>query len=230
MDYEQKLEDFYKKLDLEGQTIVDVGAHTGRHTLPLARLAGVAGVVYAFEPIPQIRLNLSENIISNELNNVVIFPFALSNKRGVSDFIYVPNLPEESGLKERKIYNGKPTGVRVLKVSIIKLDDLITSKNKIGFIKIDVEGGELDVIQGAKSTLIKSRPIVTFECGASSFLGYHNSPEKIFHLFIKMDYSIYSILGNEIIDEETFVEACHAQIYWDYIALPSEKKWAANLI
>ena len=55
MDFEAKLEAFYNQLDLDGTTIIDIGAHIGRHAIPLAKKIGPAGLLYAFEPIPLIR-------------------------------------------------------------------------------------------------------------------------------------------------------------------------------
>ena len=109
MDFEAKLEAFYNQLDLDGTTIIDIGAHIGRHAIPLAKKIGPAGLLYAFAPIPLIRNRLNENIYSSGLNNVVVLPFALSTKREMADVTYVPNPPEESALKERRIYNDIPS-------------------------------------------------------------------------------------------------------------------------
>jgi FkbM family methyltransferase len=230
MDFESKLEHFYSKLDLENTSVVDVGANLGRHTIPLAKKVGEAGVLFAFEPIPVIRNHLNENIASNMLNNVVVYPFALSTKRGISEFNYIPNLPEESGLKKRHRYNAVPSEFRIIKVGVFRLDDLIPSASQVSFIKIDVEGGELDVLLGAVVLLKTSRPIVAFECGAGSFLGYHETPEVIFDMFSSLQYLVFSITGELIKDATAFHDASYAQNFWDYIALPIEKKELARYL
>lgn len=230
MDFEAKLEVFYKQLDLNGTTVIDIGAHVGRHAIPLAHKVGVRGLVYAFEPIPVIRSRLCENLIACGLNNVAVYPFALSSERGVSDFNYIPNLPEESGLKKRHIYNAVPSEFQKIKVGVFRLDDLIPLKNTISFVKIDVEGGELDVLRGAKELLESSRPIVAFECGASSFKGYHETPDEIFNIFSNLGYQIFSIIGQQISDVACFSEATHAQTAWDYIAFPRGKEKLSKLL
>ncbi|MEM7197982.1 MAG: hypothetical protein AAF352_06405, partial [Pseudomonadota bacterium] len=53
--FEDFLEEFYTKLDLKGKTVIDIGAHAGRHAIPLAQLVGVEGIVLAFEPVPAVR-------------------------------------------------------------------------------------------------------------------------------------------------------------------------------
>lgn len=230
MDFEAMLEEFYNQLDLDGTTVIDIGANIGRHAIPLAKKVGVRGVVHAFEPIPLIRSHLSENLFLAELNNVVVYPFALANESGVADFNYIPNLPEESGLKKRHIYNAVPSEYKLIKVGVFRLDDLIPLKNKISFIKIDVEGGELDVLRGATGLLESSRPIVAFECGAASFLGYHETPEEIFNLFSSLGYQVYSITGEHMTGALAFNKASHAQNFWDYIALPRGLEGLAGLL
>jgi len=230
MDFEAKLEAFYNQLDLDGTTIIDIGAHIGRHAIPLAKKIGPAGLLYAFEPIPLIRNRLNENIYASGLNNVVVLPFALSTKREVADFTYVPNLPEESGLKERRIYNDIPSEFQKIKVGVFQLDDLIPLGSKVSFLKIDVEGGELDVFLGASNLLESSRPIVAFECGAASFLGYHEAPDRIFDIFDALGYQIFAITGERILTKEIFSKATYAQNFWDYIAFPFGKEELAGLL
>ena len=230
MDFEAKLEAFYNQLDLDGTTIIDIGAHIGRHAIPLAKKIGPAGLLYAFEPIPLIRNRLNENIYVSGLNNVVVLPFALSTKREVADFTYIPNLPEESGLKERRIYNDVPSEFQKIKVGVFQLDDLIPLGSKVSFLKIDVEGGELDVFLGAGKLLASSRPIVAFECGAASFLGYHEAPDRIFNIFHALGYQIFAITGGRMLTKEVFSKSSYAQNFWDYIAFPFGKEHLAKCL
>lgn len=220
MDFEAKLEAFYNELDLSGTTVIDIGANIGRHAIPLAKKIGPTGLLCAFEPIPVIRGILNEKLLAAELNNVAVYPFALSSERTVADFNYIPNLPEESGLKKRHVYNAVPSEFQKIKVGVFKLDDLMPLETKATFIKIDVEGGELDVLQGAPRLLTSSQPIVAFECGAASFLGYHKTPGEIFNIFDAMHYQVFSIIGQRMMDVESFIAASYAQNCWDYIALP----------
>lgn len=221
MNFETMLEMFYRQLNLNGAEVVDIGAHSGRHAVPLSNLIGMDGICYAFEPIPSIRKTLCENLSLNGLNNTVVYPFALSSSTKRANFNFIPNLPEESGLQKRHIYNAVPEGIQEIPVKVTTLDDILISREKISFIKIDVEGGELDVLRGAKRLMLKSRPIVAFECGAASFLGYHKTPDEIFQIFDSMGFKIYSITGDYIPNVESFARATTSQNYWDYIALPS---------
>jgi FkbM family methyltransferase len=222
MDFEALLEAFYRELELSKKTVIDVGAHVGRHALPLAAKVGKEGIVHAFEPIPTIRSQLVANALAAGANNIIVYPFALSEVNGLADFQFIPNLPEESGLKARHIYNAVPDPVQLIPVQQHCLDDLLPEAS-VAFMKIDIEGGELDMLKGSRHLLRRARPIVAFECGAASFLGYHDHPQDLFQLFTDADYAVFSIHGDRIASPESFREKTFAQNYWDYIASPSEK-------
>jgi FkbM family methyltransferase len=228
MDFEKKLENFYKNINLVGKVVIDIGAHSGRHAIPLSNLIGCSGVLFAFEPIPEIRKILYENIFINNSNNIVVYPFALSAESGFFEFNYIPNIPEESGLKKRHFYNATPSEFRKINVNVKKLDDLGFSDFDVGFIKIDVEGAELDVLRGSINLLKKSMPIVAFECGAGSFLGYHSQPEELWNIFNNLNYFIYSINGDLITTAKEFSRVSYEQKYWDFIALPPDGKYLSE--
>ena len=222
MDYEACLEAFYRQLPLDGASVIDVGAHVGRHAIPLAQLVGREGTVHAFEPIPYIRDLLIQNLNSAGIGNVILYPFALTSEPAPIQFHYVPNLAGQSGIKARHSYDQPPAEPELLDLYARRLDDVIPNAN-VDFIKIDIEGGELDMLKGAVRILQTARPLVSFECGAAAFLGYHDRPQEIFSLFHGRGYAVYSILGARVPDEKAFIEASYAQNFWDYVAFPYEK-------
>lgn len=224
MNYEDQLERFYCQLDLRGATVVDVGANVGRHTLPLSHQVGVEGLVHAFEPVPSLRRDLNARLTEASVNNVVVYPFALASSRCVAEFNFIPNLPEESGLKQRHVYNGVPDEFVKFQVGVFTLDELIGSNQATRFVKIDVEGGELDVLGGATSLLRIARPIVAFECGAGSYLGYHDRPDRIFDIFHSGGYEIHSLTGLHMHSVQAFAQATVEQKFWDYVAFPMESR------
>jgi FkbM family methyltransferase len=222
MDFEAKLENFYRQLPLESATVIDIGAHVGRHAIPLAKLVGLSGVVHAFEPIPVIRSKLVANALAAEVNNIVIYPFALSDTDAMARFHYKPNLPEESGLKDRHIYNVEPGPTQLIDLQSHRIDTLFQS-TEAAFVKVDIEGGELDMFRGSVKFLRHARPIVAFECGSASFLGYHDRPQELYQLFADIGFVVYSILGGKIESADTFKQASFDQNFWDYVAFPVEK-------
>jgi FkbM family methyltransferase len=230
MDFEAKLQAFYSQLPLHGATVIDVGAHVGRHAVPLANLVGMEGACYAFEPIPSVRQMLVININQSGLNNTIILPFALGESNRIAEFNFIPNLPEESGLKKRHIYNAVPSEFQLITVQVRRLDDVVPILANVKFIKMDVEGGELDVLRGSTRILDESRPIVAFECGAAGYLGYGSNPDEIFEIFSSRSYSVYSITGIRIASVEEFRHETTTQRFWDYIAFPENGTELAQLL
>ena len=93
---------------------------------------------------------------TNNLKNVNIFQIAISNYNGMQNF-YLNKNGDTSSL----MFN--PNSERAIKVTTSTLDKEVSNLNRIDLIKIDVEGFELEVLQGSQNILKKTRPIVYFE-------------------------------------------------------------------
>ncbi|MEM7198164.1 MAG: FkbM family methyltransferase, partial [Pseudomonadota bacterium] len=181
-------------------------------------------------PVPAVRHGLHEKLVQSGCNNVVVLPFALSDRTERGEFNFIPNLPEEGGLKRRHRYNAEPEAFIPVEVAVKRLDDMVPVGADIVFIKIDVEGAELAVLEGAQGILQKNRPVVAFECGAGSFLGYHDRPEDIWKLFDQLDYRIISITGEMMHTAEKFRKESHVQKFWDYIAIHKRDEQATKYL
>lgn len=99
-DYEAILEKSYRRLIKKGDTVIDIGAHGGRHTAPFAELVGEKGRVVAFEPLPEKAAILRSRF--SQLGQVSVREVALGDKSGQFEYNRVENAPEESGLKQRE--------------------------------------------------------------------------------------------------------------------------------
>lgn len=172
VDYEGRLEGIYSKIIKPGEWVVDIGAHAGRHLNSFIGLVGAEGGVLGFEPLPDKFEFLKSNFIGK---NISLFNIALSKKQILSDYIVNDSSPEESGLK-RRIYNTKgPQQTREIKVKVDKLDNYLSIiKGKIKFIKIDIEGGELDCLAGAQEVIKLHRQVISVEYGFSSYSVYEH--------------------------------------------------------
>ena len=222
LNYEDLLEKFYTNIIKENDLVIDIGAHSGRHTKPMASLVGPSGMVMAFEPNPSARQWLQGNLKNEVKNNIVsIFPYALSDKSQKMQFVIANDRPEESGLKKR-VYNG-PTTTSTIEVEVVTLDSLMDNfSSPVKFIKLDVEGAEFDALKGAHDVLETYKPIIAFEFGESSYKSYNVQPAELYDYLQVLGYRIYSILG-EILDKDAFVQASRVQKYWDYIACPEHR-------
>jgi FkbM family methyltransferase len=143
-----------------GDVVYDVGANAGWHTLRLAHLVGPEGVVHSFEPTPRDQSLLALNLVVNGISTVVIEPVALSDVEGT-----VPFATFTSPGVNRIAGTDLPADAMVIDVEATMLDTFVFDRghDPPTFIKIDVEGGELSVLQGARRVIVEHRPIVVAE-------------------------------------------------------------------
>jgi len=219
MSFEGLLQKFYSKVIKPGDVVIDIGAHTGRHTLPFSYFVGAHGRVVAIEANPEAIRNLESQVCKFNIQNTEIFSLALSNEeKDLVDFYIAVNAPEESGLIPRKIFSEKDIELRRERVQATTLDKLDVGGN-ISFIKIDVEGAEFSVLQGAQETILSSRPIIAFEFGENSYDSYDVDPDEVYRYLEIIEYSVFSIHG-ELLDMGSFSKSSRIQQIWDYIACP----------
>lgn len=224
-DYERMLERFYCQVLQNGDIAVDVGAHIGRHTFPMASSIGTRGLVYAFEPLPVQFKKLSDGIQGNIDGNIKLFNHALADITGELTFVEVPDFPEYSGFKER-IYHDQSIRRMHVNVEVKRLDDVLYDLTSLKFMKLDAEGAELMILRGAENLIRRLRPYVSFELGDAALVNYDYSSADVFEYFSGMGYSIYSIFG-VLLSKDDFVTSSRLQNFWDYVAIPAELTWPA---
>ena len=148
-------------------TVLDVGANIGLSTILLAR---AAQRVMAFEPSPANLGFLRRNLASNGITNVEIVAAAVSDQRRTLRFHVA-----QFGAGSHVVAGGHVQGgsIPAIDVPAITLDD--TAPPDVGFIKIDTEGHEPDVLAGARALLARDRPLIYTEINAwclSAFAGH----------------------------------------------------------
>ena len=199
---------------------IDVGCHKGE-ILDLILHEAPNGQHFGFEPIPDLYHALNNKF--KPTPNCHIHEVALSNKKGQATFNFVISNPSYSGLKKRAYdkSNEKDTEITV---ATELLDNIIPQDMKIDLVKIDVEGGELLVLEGAKKTLARHQPYVIFEHGLGASEFYDSSPEKIFKYFTEVGLKISnlsSFLKNQKpFNEEEFKDQFYNKINYYFIAHP----------
>ncbi|HEY8937844.1 MAG TPA: FkbM family methyltransferase [Cyclobacteriaceae bacterium] len=141
--------------------VFDIGANVGYLTLNFARTCS-HGHVYSFEPDTQNREALLTNIKLNTFQNINTYKVALGSQRGkASLYKYYPGNPGTN-----RILNEKPiTKHTVEEVNVITLDNFVDEEkiSKVDLIKVDVEGFEKFVIEGARKVISKWKPVLFVE-------------------------------------------------------------------
>ncbi len=143
------------RLARPGTTAIDAGANVGMFTIPLAHAVGPSGRVLAFEPAPPTAARLRANARLNALENVTVVEVALGRAAGEGTL----------ELASDAAYNTLGTGASGVPVTIACLDDVWEEHGRpeVSVLKADVEGGELELLEGAASMLRACRPAVLVE-------------------------------------------------------------------
>lgn len=223
-DFESIIQATYESVLVDGDIAIDVGAYEGRHTIPMAKKVFPHGRVFAFEPLPICRAALISHLIKRcpELREIItIYSYALSDYEGEADFVVAIDALGYSGLKER-VYDTS-TRLKTIRITVKRIDSLLSDLSSLKYIKIDAEGGELHILRGAIECIQKFRPLVTFEFGENSSGQYNITSKEMAEFWVKNEYVVHDIKGNYL-SVNDFVQSANLQNVWDYIAIPSENR------
>lgn len=142
----------------EGSVYIDVGANIGLHSLYAAQKVGEGGKVLSFEPNKKLYKLLKANMETNGfLNRTELYNSAVSDHNGTEKFyIYDEHASMSGFMKEHSDFEAD---CFVQDTRVIKLDDVCDQK--VDLIKIDVEGFEYDVLNGARKLIEKNKDNIT---------------------------------------------------------------------
>lgn len=196
----------------ENPILFDVGANKGDYTKDLLNYFPISEI-HAFEPIPNtFNLLHSISLPKGKLNNL-----GLGAKKEKVKMFYYPDAPTFSSLKEvtNNIYQFEEC-----EVEITTIDDYCIENNiqRIDFLKIDVEGFEMAVLEGAKKYLANNKiSAIQFEFGSNQVISRNFF--KDFYDLLNPNFSIFRIL-NDGFEEITTYESKHEIFrYSNYFAL-----------
>ncbi|HUQ90188.1 MAG TPA: FkbM family methyltransferase [Bryobacteraceae bacterium] len=161
--HEERIRNLATRFVRPGDCVYDIGGNIGLHAVLFERLAGDKGEVHVFEPIPDLFAALSFTFRGSR---VKVHNLALSNANGIVD-LYIP---EDHSMSSMGNWRNSD---RCIQCPTERLD-AVSGLRAPDFIKIDVEGAEPLVIQGAMDTIRKSMPVIVFEelRAATEVLGY----------------------------------------------------------
>lgn len=174
----------YLKPDM---VFVDIGANQGEYTLFAAKRLP-SGTVLAFEPLPSMRATLEENVSMNGFRNIVIFPLGLSSKEETLTIHEIADAHE--GLAT--LFPGDRSSTSATEVLLKRLDDVV-DPDRVDFVKIDIEGGELRALEGCRRILRKHKPAFLVEINATTYRAAGYSPVDVFNFFDGEGYSSFEI-------------------------------------
>ena len=144
-----------------GDVFYDIGANIGFFTVIGARLVGERGQVFTFEPVPENALAARQNAERNNFAQVTVIQKAVSTRSGEGQLL----LTRHPGGASLHTDAPTPDATGLTTVTLVSIDDFIFQEGNPppAVVKIDVEGAELDVLQGMTKTLTAVRPLVFYE-------------------------------------------------------------------
>jgi FkbM family methyltransferase len=179
------------KLIEHGMCVVDVGANAGVFTLMASKLVGSEGSVHAFEPSPRDRDRLLANISANAISNVKVNAAALG--RGPGKAVLSVSAADHPGHNTVGgfAYSDDVRAYSV-EVEVTSLDDFAQANQltRLDLLKIDVEGSETAVLQGARESLRKFRPVIVAEASEESLRQLGTSVSELLQLLRASDYEV----------------------------------------
>jgi FkbM family methyltransferase len=151
--------DLLAKLISADENVLEVGANIGGHSVFIARDVCASGTLYAFEPRRILFQMLCANLSINNLENVRCFQLAVGERAEVffEGSLNTTRLCNAGAFTLKEIAGNKE------KIQVIKLDDMMDDFMTLSLIKADIEGYELDLLNGAPRLIKRDRPILYIE-------------------------------------------------------------------
>jgi len=188
-----KQAEIMKKFVKKGDVVMDIGANIGIYSLLLAKIVGNKGKVYSFEPDPKNFKILKKNIGINKYKNIIPIKKAISNKTGKTKLFIA-----EFNKGDHRIYPSDEKR-KFIEIETISLNDYSkNNKDKIKFIKMDIQGAEVLAFEGGNSFFKKQKPVILQEFWPVGI----KSSGKDYKKFLKFIYSNYDIYSEREIKEK----------------------------
>lgn len=187
-EYEPAEAEFLRRFVHPGDVVIDAGGQIGYHTLLLSRLVGAAGKVYSFEPSPHNFDRLLRNLSLNQVSNVQAERCGLADRSGTAQVIQSRANTGSTHLRE-----AGPADASEPCSPVVALDHYLALQppRRISFVKIDVEGFELKLLQGAGQLLERCQPAMLLELNPESLARVGHRAEQIVALLADYRYDLY---------------------------------------
>jgi FkbM family methyltransferase len=184
-----------------GMTVVDVGANVGLYTLFMAGLVGPGGRVFAFEPDPDLAALLRDNCAANGASNVEAHPAALGS---TAARLTLHRLTLNSG-ENHLGSQGRTPFRRPVEVEVAAFDSLLPGVRP-DFVKVDVQGWELNVLRGMEATLRGSGARVYLEFWPDGLRRAGSEPEELYAFVLSLGFQFYACDDWRPLSEAAFLD------------------------
>lgn len=225
---------FYQKISQKGSLIIDVGAHTGDTTVPMALAVGKEGKVLGLEPNKYVYKILQKNAkLNKQWTNIEPLCFAATSEDGKFTFNYSDASFCNGGFLSQ-IKNKRHNHNYTLDVIGKNLQDYLFENykkdlEKLSLIKVDTEGYDKEILKTIPEILDKYKPALMIECYKRL-----NKKERseLFEVVNKHGYQLFYLNDFELFDElrEIHIENMVDERHFEILALHKSKKQVYNIL
>lgn len=201
----------------EDDIIFDIGGNYGWYAMHLANKFPKSKI-FSFEPIPKTYNQFLKNKELNNISNIEVLNFGLSDSRGSFSFYFDPNLSVNASLSN---VSDSKNVIEVI-CNVDTLDEYVEKNKveKIDFIKCDIEGAELFALKGALDSLVKFKPKLFVEMLRKWTTKFSYHPNDIINFLTKIGYRCFIINGKKL---QEIYEVTNSTIETNFIFLHNEK-------
>lgn len=186
---------FYRSLTQAGGLIIDIGAHTGDTTVPMALAVGPQGAVLALEPNRYVYKILQKNAgLNTDLTNIIPLPYAATEKAGKFEFNYSDASFCNGGFLSQ-IENSRHHHNYTLEVEGVELESYLKEHyadllENLQLIKVDAEGYDKEILKTIPGLIEQYRPAIMAECYKRL---NQQEREELYDIITRFDYQLYYI-------------------------------------
>ena len=183
----------FSKFIKKGDVAIDCGANIGFYTNFMRSIVGNEGFVHAFEPVPSTFKKLSANtkkyisINNYTLNNLGLY------KKIDNLTAYIPDSIDGHASINNHISEWKADSIEEVSIKLTTLDTYFSEKKlkKIDFIKMDIEGAEIEALRGGKQTLSEHLPTLHLEVNSRLLKNFKQNPADLLDFLKTIGYKIF---------------------------------------
>ncbi len=192
----QQEERFLKRLPITG-TVYDIGGFEGMHTIFFASRVAPTGRVITFEPVPENVAKIRANVAVNGLENVEVRQVGVADAPGVRTFHVMDGETSRTSADPAIAHTLDVEGAEALDMTVTSIDaEVAAGTTPPDFVKIDVEGLELDVLEGMHDTLRTWRPRLFIELHGIGSDGKRANAARVCSFLLEHQYDVMHVESN----------------------------------
>ncbi|OWV92192.1 SAM-dependent methyltransferase [Rhizobium sp. R635] len=203
--FEVRTLDRYKELVRDGNIVLDIGANVGSHTLPLAELVGGTGKVISFEPTAHAfgkqKTNISLNPTLAQRIDAHQMMLMASASETMPEAVY-SSWPLEVAEDLHSEHHGRLMSTQGARLNTLDETLRELGVDKVDFVKLDVDGNELDVLLGARATLEEFKPRIMLELAPYVYGENPTNFDQLLKLLWESGYEIEDVASESKLPED----------------------------